>query len=169
MFSAVFLTPVSILFVSIVMALILYRNAQLNHCILEHKSYPLKIGYIYWVVIVFFIIFYLSKYYDAQYTKQKNFDYIKKAIVINPFNETALIKRSRFEAYVNHDYKTALSFIQRYINLYPYSMIGLIDKAKLEMKLKKYNDLNSTVHTYLIVDKTHPYMNSLRKFLDSKK
>ena len=165
MFSAVFLTPVSIFFISFLIAMILYRYSVLGSFKIIFEISKFKYYYLYFIVIIFLSLFYLSKYYDNQFTTKRNYKYIQKAININPFNETALLKIARYEFYANKNYEQALYYIDDFLKIYPYSMKGLIEKIRLECKLKKYDCALLTIDKYLTIDKNNKKINLLKNKL----
>lgn len=163
MVSAVFLTPASILFVSLLISVILYRYIQHVPQKPLFESNISKSACIYYGLIglSFFVMYYLSKYYDAQFTKQRNFSYNIEALKVNPWNDSALISRARFEAYANKDFEIALDYINRYLFLYPYSMYGLQEKIQIALHLKRYDIAKEAISLYLSIDSSNRYINEV--------
>ena len=152
MLSALFLTPVHLFFVTFIFAMLLYRyfSRAKKRVILTLKLTHLKFLPI--LMFLWFLTFYISKYYCNQFTVQRNFKYIEYATLFNPFNEYAYLKHARYEAYANKDYSLALFYIDKFLALYPYSINGLIKKATFEYQLKQYRRALNTVDKLLLLD-----------------
>ena len=163
MLSAVFLTPVQLFFSTFLFAVLLYRHHLLNpyKTIFTLNKLCCKSFLIF--IILFFSLFHLSKYYNAQFTKQRDFNYLEKAIKLNPYNDKAIIKQAQFAAYAQHDYALAIHYLEQYLELYPYNINGHIKKANFEYKIKRYNAALKTIAHLLSFDGSNKKMLELKK------
>jgi len=162
MVSAVFLVPVSIFYTAILISIILYRNYNQNNnkqSFKINKYFSILIYGYFFINLLIFSLFYLSKYYSNQFTVQKNYNYLPKSILYNPYNENAILKMARYQIYINKNNILGLYYINRYLSIYPYSMIGLIEKAKIEFKLKQCDNLKFTVKKYSLIDHSNRAFN----------
>ena len=170
MLSAVFLTPANLFFVTVLFGMILYRY----YSFVTYKSI-FKIQKIYFksyllLIPLFFSFFYLSKYYNHQFTTQRNFSYLGKAIMFNPYNDQAIIKQAQFAAYANRDYSLAIHYLKKYLKLYPYNIDGHIKKATFEYQARRYNEALKTIKHLLSFDpKNKKMLNLKRRILEQKK
>jgi O-antigen ligase len=163
MLSAVFLTPVQLFFVSFLFAVLLYR-----HHIFKSSKTLFSLRKIYGkafllFILLFFILFHLSKYYNNQFTTQRNFSYLEKAILLNPYNDNAIIKQAKYTAYAKHDYSLAIYYLEQYLKLYPYNIDGHIKKASFEYRMKRYKAALKTIEHLLSFDKKNKKMLNLKK------
>jgi tetratricopeptide (TPR) repeat protein len=150
MLSAIFLTPVNLFFMTILLAILIYRYDS-NSIFFIIKRVYLKLLIV--IIPLFFLSFYISKYYCNQFSVQRNFKYIKKAILFNPFNNYAYLKYARYEAYGAKDYTLAIFYIDKVLKLYPYNINALIKKASWEYRLREYNQSLKTINKLLLIDK----------------
>lgn len=162
MLSAIFLTPANMFFMTFLFAILLYRyfNRVEKKILFIFKKVYLKFLFI--GILLFFLIFHISKYYCNQFTVQRDFKYIEYAILFNPFNEYALLKRARYEAYVNRNWTLAIFYLDKLLILYPYHISGLIKKATFEYRAKQYNNALITIDKLLLIDYKNKKMLTLR-------
>lgn len=163
MLSAVFLTPVQLFFVAFLFAILLYRY----HTLVSSKTL-FTLNKIYGkslliIIPLFFIFFHLSKYYNNQFTTQRNYVYLEKALMLNPYNDKAIVKQAQFSAYAKHDYPLAIHYLQKYLMLYPYNISAHIKKANFEYRLKRYPDALKTIEHLLSFDKKNKKMLDLKR------
>ncbi|KIM03611.1 MAG: hypothetical protein KU29_11425 [Sulfurovum sp. FS06-10] len=163
MLSAVFLTPTNLFFSTFLFGVLIYRYHTLTSykTLLTLNRLCCKSFLIF--IPLFFTLFYMSEYYNNQFTTQRNFAYLKKALMLNPYNESALLKRAIFEAYANHNYPLAIHYLDNFLKLYPYNINGYIRKATFEYQLKHYEEALETIDKLLIFDKTNKKMLDLKK------
>ncbi|MBU1667437.1 O-antigen ligase family protein [bacterium] len=163
MLSAVFLTPTNLFFSTLLFAILLYRYHSLTSSKIFFKLKKMCCKSFLIFIPLFFILFYMSKYYSTQFTTQRNFNYLQKALKFNPYNESALLKRAQFEAYANHNYPLAIHYLDNFLELYPYNINAHIKKATFQYRIKQYDQALKTIDKLLIFDKTN------KKILDLKK
>lgn len=163
MLSAVFLTPTNLFFSTILFAVLIYRYHTLTSYKTLFTLNQLCCKSFLIFIPLFFILLYMSKYYSTQFTTQRNFSYLQKALKLNPYNHSAVIKRAQFEAYANHNYPLAIHYVNKFLKLYPYSINGYIKKATFEYQIKQYDQALKTIDKLLIFDKTNNKMLGLKK------
>jgi tetratricopeptide (TPR) repeat protein len=112
---------------------------------------------------LFFMLFYLSKYHNNQFTRQRSFKHLEKAVTFNPYNNQAIIKQAQFSAYAKRDYSLAIYYLGKYLELYPYNIDGHIKKANFEFREKRYQDALKTVNHLLKFSKKNKKMKKLKK------
>jgi len=163
MLSAVFLTPVQLFYASFLFALFLYRYNTLIGIKILFKFNKIYVKPFLIIIPVFFILFHSSKYYNNQFTTQKNFKYLEAAIKLNPYNDKAIMKQANFSAYLKHDHSLAIHYLNKYLKLYPYNISAHIKKANFQYRLNRNKEALKTINNLLSFDKKNKKMLDLKK------
>ena len=153
MVSAVIITPVSLFFSSILMAVIIKRSTELNilTCInLIFRKNTLKIPFtikvIYLITPIFYCGIITSDYLAHNGIINRDLKKIKQAVNINPYNSRALYRLSFYELGANHNTEQSLAYIDQFLNGYPYHIAGLLIKAERHFQLKEYRLAENTIN-----------------------
>ena len=168
MLSAVFLTATNIFFTTFLLAIIIYRYYTFTTYKTLFKIKKIYFKPLLLIIPLFFSIFFISKYYTTQFSSQRNFNYINKAIIFNPFNQTALLRKANYEAYANKDYPLAIKYMDKFLKLYPYNIGGLLKKSKLEYRARYYQSSLKTIDRLLHIDKNNKKAIRLKNIILNK-
>jgi hypothetical protein len=145
MLSAVLLTPASLFFTCLLFAVI---NARFcDRFKPKHRftvRLPVLLKALYLLVPFIAATAVASEYYG--YQGRINFDgkALEKAIALNPGSDRALLNLSQVRLHRHKDVKGSLEALNRFLELYPYHIFGLMLKAERQYQL---DDLGGARHT----------------------
>lgn len=170
MFSAVFLTPVTLFFGSIIIAMIFFSMDNKGNLFWAEIKIPrfLIIIFSFFSAIIFCAIF-ASEYYLSKGIKNKDIEGLKYSLLINPNNE-----RSYYELAVNSLLREerpedALKYINRFLSLYPYHLGGLGLKADILFSMKEYDKAEEIIFQSLNLCPEFSRMKTLLNHINSEK
>lgn len=170
MFSAVFLTPVTLFFGSIIIAMIFFSMDNKGNLFWAEIKIPrfLIIIFSFFSAIIFCAIF-ASEYYLSKGIKNKDIEALKYSLLINPNNE-----RSYYELAVNSLLREerpedALKYINRFLSLYPYHLGGLGLKADILFSMKEYDKAEEIIFQSLNLCPEFSRMKTLLNHINSEK
>ncbi len=156
MVSAVIITPVSLFFSAILMAVIIKRSTELNSLtcidvilIKRTVQIPATIQLIYLLTPLFFCATIASHYLAHNGIIDKDLKKMELAVNINPYNSRALYRLSFYELGANHDVGQSLAYIDQFLLGYPYHIAGLLIKSERHFQLKEYRLAENTINKVL--------------------
>ncbi len=144
--SAVFLTPASLFFSTILFAAIIRRTK-----FSIYASAPVyKPAAIAFLIIPFLSgKLVLSEYYAFQGRQHFDKGLLEKSLSFNPQNDRALYNLSQVELRRHRNLQASLRSLDRFIDLYPYHVGGLFSKAERHYQLRQFDNAQNTLDKVL--------------------
>jgi tetratricopeptide (TPR) repeat protein len=148
--SAVLLTPTSLFFFTILIAVVnsrLMESVQFSRTFTTQLFLPIKV--IYLLIPALAITSLASEYYA--YKGRVNFDdaLLTKSIDLNPGNDRALLNLSQYRIHRDKDVKGSLEVLDQFLTHYPAHIAGLLMKAERHYQLGEWNRAKTTLDKVL--------------------
>ncbi|MCG7534312.1 O-antigen ligase family protein [Pseudoalteromonas sp. OOF1S-7] len=140
MFTALFLTPGSLFFATLLFSFVLYRNKELAG---EDTPVKQRIRFKYLPLFIasytgFFASNHLASYYAHIGYISGNQLYIQRSLALNPYDSKALFDYYILQRHLHKDNEQALQALERFLSLYPYHTSGLLAAAELMVQNQDY-------------------------------
>ncbi|MDK1310617.1 O-antigen ligase family protein [Pseudoalteromonas ardens] len=140
LFTALFLTPGSLFFATLLFSFVLYRNKAL---VGEKTASMQFISFNFLPVLLiiyagFFSTNHLANYYAHTGYVSGNQVYMQRSFELNPYDSKALFDYYVLQRHFYKDNEKALSALERFLPLYPYHTGGLLASAELMIQRHDY-------------------------------
>ncbi|WP_246125381.1 O-antigen ligase family protein [Exilibacterium tricleocarpae] len=164
LFSAVFLTPASLFFSTILFATVIRRSGFSGFIEIPVRK-PFATAFLLIPLLSGLLLF--SEYFAFQGRQYFDKDLLEKSLVLNPQNDRALYNLSQVELRRQRDLEASLEALNRFVELYPYHIAGLFSKAERHYQLgqldRAQNTLDKVLNFYPSYQKARRLQHEIQK------
>lgn len=165
--SAVFFTPVNILYVVVFLALLLARARELGTLRpLATPSFSARpAALLLLLTIPLFGSRLASDYFLVQGMRARNAEDLRLAARLDPWNERVWFELANL-AFLGRDFESMRTMVETFLRLYPYNLTGLAMRADSLFFAGRFPEAKHAAGAVLALKKDHPQMLALDKRLN---